>query len=368
MKEFIKILKERDYEYVRDGDKIVVTHNGSVFLDNLEKLSENIKFANDGSVFLGKLKELPENIIFANKYGVDLHNLKKLPENTKFANGGYVNLRKLKELPKNSTFANGCGSVFLDNLKKLPENITFTNKGGVDLRNLKKLPETTKFENNGYINLANLETLPETIKFTNGGYIDLRNLKSLPENTTFTNKGGVYLCNLKELPKTTKFANNGQVILNSLANKTITYNGKSVNIIVVDGYTMIVKGRKSKGDFTIYNTEYLVGSNSTFNYSKCIVAEKGGYFAHGRTIKEAIEDVNFKYLQETLDVKQLVKDIKDCGYITSNDYRLLTGACRLGVDRFMVLNNITDDKLPIDKAKKLVEGHYGYAKFMELLG
>jgi len=306
MEKFIKTLREKGYEYMRDGDKIIVTHNGYVDLRNL--------------------KELPENITFANRWGVYLRSLKKLPETTKFANGGSIDLCRLKELP---------------------ENITFANKGCVYLYNLKELPGTTTF--------------------INGGNVNLRNLETLPENITFANKGCVYLCNLETLPKTTKFANNGRVMLNSLGNKTITYNGKPINIIVVDGYTMIVKGQKSKGDFTIYNTEYLVGSNYTFN-SKCIIAEKGGYFAHGDSIKEAIEDVNFKYLQETLDVKQLVKDIKDCGYITSNDYRLLTGACRLGVNNFMELNNITDDKLPIDKARKLVKGNYGYEKFMELLG
>jgi len=288
MKEFIKILKEKGYSYVRNGYGITITHNGG---------------------------------------GVDLRNLKKLPENITFDNKGYV---------------------YLPNLEKLPENTKFTNGGGVDLGRIKELPENTTFANKGYVYL--------------------RNLKKLYENITFANGGSVYLHNLKELPETTKFANGGYVGLNRLDNKTITYNGTSVNIIVVDFSTMIVKKKKSKGDFTIYNTEYLVGSTNKSNNIKCIVAEKGGYFAHGDSVKEAIEDVNFKYLQKTLDVKQLVKDIKDCGYITSNDYRLLTGACRLGVNNFMKLNNITDDKLPIDKAKKLVEGNYGYTKFMELLG
>jgi len=326
MKKFITILNERGYDYVRNGDFITITHNGYVYLPNIKILPEDITFENNGSV--------------------DLYSLKKLP--------------------KGATFANG-GSVYLHGIKELPESITFANKGNVDLYNLEKLSEATKFVNGGAINLYSLKKLPKDIIFANGGGVFLDNLKKLPESITFANKGSVALCSLKELPRTTKFANGRSVMLDMLANKTITYNGKSMNIIVVDGYTMIVKGQKSKGDFTIYNTEYLVGSTNTLNIAKCIIAEKGGYFAHGSTIKEAIEDVNFKYLQKTLDVKQLVKDIKDCGYITSNDYRLLTGACRLGVNNFMKLNSITDDKLPIDKAKKLVEGHYGYVKFMELL-
>ena len=73
---------------------------------------------------------------------------------------------------------------------------------------------------------------------------------------------------------------------------------------------------------------------------KCIIAQRGNYYAHAETIKKAIDDVNFKYLQENLDISVLVSEIKERGTVTANDYRLLTGSCSFGVNQFLKENNM----------------------------
>ncbi len=137
---------------------------------------------------------------------------------------------------------------------------------------------------------------------------------------------------------------------------------KEIAVKCMDGYCMEILSKKSKGEFTIYDCKY-------FESQKVVkVAEKCGYFAHGETIKEAIEDVNFKYLQETIDLDNYVSDIKEKGYLTVVDYRLLTGACSDGCREFLNAKSIKVEKMPIKEALKLTSGAYGGEKLRELLG
>jgi len=126
MDTFIKILKEKGYEYVRNGGRIVVTHKGDVFLDKLKKLSKNITFANGGDVDLGNLKKLPGATKFANKGDVFLDKLKELPETAKFANSGGVYLRNLKKSHENKKFIVGKYTIIVKK-KKSKGNFTICN-------------------------------------------------------------------------------------------------------------------------------------------------------------------------------------------------------------------------------------------------
>ena len=62
----------------------------------------------------------------------------------------------------------------------------------------------------------------------------------------------------------------------------------------------------------------------------------------------------------------LVDEIKDRGYVTSQDYRLLTGACREGINHFKEKNGITKDKISIEDLKEILPSNYGYEKFIGL--
>ena len=74
--EFINVLKqEKKYLYEIQGDKIIVTHNGSVFLGSLETLPPGVEFRNGGSVWLDSLENLPPGVEFRNDGGVRLGSL-----------------------------------------------------------------------------------------------------------------------------------------------------------------------------------------------------------------------------------------------------------------------------------------------------
>ena len=256
-------------------------------------------------------------------------------------------------------------NIYLPSLTSLPENTKFENRGSVYLGSLTSLPENTKFENQGSVDLPNLTSLPENTKFENQGSVDLSNLTSLPENTKFENQGSVYLSNLTSLPENTKFENQGSVYLGSLEGKHV-YRGGSFDFRNIDGYTMIVDPPKKVGEFILMKARYLRGGDLD-KLPKCFVAKRGKFSAHGETARDAIEDVGFKYAQASLDVGKLVSEIKKSGHVSMNDYRLLTGACRLGCERFIKENGLElGESVELGQALELVRGEYGGDRMAEL--
>ena len=101
---------------------------------------------------------------------------------------------------------------------------------------------------------------------------------------------------------------------------------------------------------------------------RAFVAKRGDFNAHGNTVKEAVSDLLFKE-QQAMDVSEHVKRVKEQGYVTPNDYRLLTGACRQGTEQFLHANGFTwEDRLPIGEVCKLVKDQFGGSRFIELMG
>ena len=128
---------------------------------------------------------------------------------------------------------------------------------------------------------------------------------------------------------------------------------------------MIIDSEHIKDDFTIYNARYFGGGNLN-DLESCYIAKRGKYYSHGKTIKQAIKDVNFKYLQEHTNLDELVSDIKDKQTVSVTEYRLLTGACRLEVNKFLEDNNIKTDILPLDKVLEIIKNQYGNEKMYKL--
>ena len=245
------------------------------------------------------------------------------------------------------------------------DGLVIHHQGGVNLDSLKALPEGIKFENQGGVYLGSLKVLPEGIKFENQGYVDLESLKALPEGIKFENQGGVYLNSLKVLPEGIKFENRGSVYLGSLDGKKVNYLGKNISLKQIDGETMIVRSQKKRGEFTVYKAEFFKGSECAKEF--CYVAERKGFYAHGESIKKAIEDCNFKWMCENLNLDDVIEKIKKDGFVTVPDYRLITGACQYGCDSFLENNGIKKDKFTIEEAIKLTKESWGGSKFAEEL-
>jgi hypothetical protein len=113
--EFIKVLDKERYSYKIEGDKVVVTHKGNVYLRSLTSLPPGVVFKNEAGVNLNSLGLLSPDVDFKNGGSVGLDALTSLPPGVVFRNGGYVGLDALTSLPPGVEF-NNRGYVYLDSL------------------------------------------------------------------------------------------------------------------------------------------------------------------------------------------------------------------------------------------------------------
>ena len=107
---FIKVLKSEEYSYEIEGDKIIVTDEGGVWLQSQTSLPSGVVFKNEGDVYLRALTSLPPGVVFENGGDVDLRALTSLPPGVEFKNGRHVFLKSFTSLPPGVEFKNG-GSV-----------------------------------------------------------------------------------------------------------------------------------------------------------------------------------------------------------------------------------------------------------------
>jgi len=258
------------------------------------------------------------------------------------------------------------GDVNLYSLTTLPAGTKFENQGGVYLSSLTTLPAGTKFENQGGVYLNSLTTLPEGTKFENQGGVYLSSLTTLPAGTKFENQGGVYLYSLTTLPEGTKFENQGGVYLYSLTAEKQAYQGKDITLHHIDGYTMLIESEKIKKGVTICKARYF-GGGVIDKLESCYLAKVGNHWAHGKTVKEAIQDATDKAVID-MDQSEVVAEIKASGKVTLAQYRAITGACREGCRQFLQSIGKPDaTELSIEEVKELVKGHYGYDRFIEAI-
>ena len=385
-KKFLQHLKEWQIAYVDGGNCITILgghvylhsltslpegvkfdNQGNVYLHSLTSLPEGVKFDNQGNVYLHSLTSLPEGVKFDNQGDVYLHSLTSLPEGVKFDNQGNVNLHSLTSLPEGVKFDNQ-GNVYLHSLTSLPEGVKFDNQGDVYLHSLTSLPEGVKFDNQGYVNLHSLTSLPEGVKFDNQGNVYLHSLTSLPEGVKFDNQGNVYLHSLTSLPEGVKFDNQGDVYLDSLESSIQIYRGKKRVFRHIDGFTMLITSTHSRENVKIHKAKYF-GGGEISNLGDCYMAEIDNHFAHGVTVKSAVEDAKFKALKHS-DKREVLDQIAKTQTVSINDFRVITGACREGMRHHLANRGIDMsqiDSLPLDDALKAMSGSSFGDAFKEAL-
>lgn len=138
----------------------------------------------------------------------------------------------------------------------------------------------------------------------------------------------------------------------------ITPDGKTLKGI--DGIPTVIDHERKVGEFTVFKGSYLKGGKKVF------VALKEAFAAHGDSLKKAIEDCNFKFLQSTIDVEAYAQEVKERGVMTVMDYRLLTGACKSGCMHFLKQKGVKETEMELEKALELVQGSYGSERVNKL--
>lgn len=95
------------------------------------------------------------------------------------------------------------------------------------------------------------------------------------------------------------------------------------------------------------------------------LVSNGSVHAHGDTVEAATEDFKFKLVQEKFKNDPITGDT----IINVNYYRMMTGACKLGVEQWMKENNITVTEMKASELLVILEktNAYGATKFKSLL-
>ena len=133
--EFIKALDRKKYSYEIEGDKVVVTDDGAVWLTSLTSIPPGVVFKNANDVNLESLTSIPSGVVFRNRGFVYLNSLTSIPPGVVFRNRGWVYLGALTSLPPGVVFENG-GDV---NLKALTGDRFSKWKGNIEGIDSKRL-------------------------------------------------------------------------------------------------------------------------------------------------------------------------------------------------------------------------------------
>jgi hypothetical protein len=126
--EFIKILDEKGYSYVEEGNKIVVDCRGSIILNSIESLPSGVVFMNDGDVQLENVHILQSDIYFNNNGFIYLSNLYRIPPDVEFTNRGYIWFTSIRSISPDVEFKNE-GHV---NLQPLIDGVIDDWEGNID--------------------------------------------------------------------------------------------------------------------------------------------------------------------------------------------------------------------------------------------
>lgn len=157
--------------------------------------------------------------------------------------------------------------------------------------------------------------------------------------------------------------------VNNAALTILTYNGEPV--YVVDGIPCVFK--------TVHDVWAKVDviNKTDFTTWTAFIGKCKGFFAHGETLRKALQDAKEKYYRN-IDFETKKEELKAL-FSCSADKKLpvstlyewhgmLTGSCRFGRDEFMRTHAFKDDdRLTLKEFVNLTAAHFGGEKIKELL-
>ena len=89
--------------------------------------------------------------------------------------------------------------------------------------------------------------------------------------------------------------------------------------------------------------------------------------AHGYTVREAVDDLTYKKL-DNVNTDEIVAEIKKTGKVTRSQYRAITGACSFGTNKFCEQHNIQDlEEISLEELRKILIDDYGAERFWNLI-
>ena len=133
-----------------------------------------------------------------------------------------------------------------------------------------------------------------------------------------------------------------------------------------DGLLTIKISEKKRDNITIIKAVH-IDDLLDRNIKEIYIAKEGKLSAHGYTVREAIEDLTLKKL-DNVNIDEIVATIKETGKVTRSQYRAITGACSFGTNKFCEEHNIQDlEEIELKDLRKILINDYGAQKFWQLI-
>ena len=128
-----------------------------------------------------------------------------------------------------------------------------------------------------------------------------------------------------------------------------------------DGLLTIKISEKKRDNITIIKAVH-IDDLLDRNIKEIYIAKEGKLSAHGYTVREAIEDLTLKKL-DNVNIDEIVATIKETGKVTRSQYRAITGACSFGTNKFSEEHNIQDlEEIELKDLRKILINDNGAQK------
>ena len=140
-------------------------------------------------------------------------------------------------------------------------------------------------------------------------------------------------------------------------------------VVELDGIWTIKLSEKKRDNITIIKAIDIddIYNKNPDEIKEIYIAKEGELSAHGYTLREAIDDLTLKKL-DNVDVNEIVSEIKKTGKVTRSQYRAITGACSFGTNKFCEQHNIQDlEEIELSELRKILINDYGAKRFWELI-
>ena len=140
-------------------------------------------------------------------------------------------------------------------------------------------------------------------------------------------------------------------------------------VINVDGIWTIKLSEKKRDNITIIKAIDIdnIYANDVDKIEEIYIAQENDLSAHGYTLREAVDDLTLKKL-DNINTDEIVAEIKKTGRVTRSQYRAITGACSFGTNKFCEQHNIQDlEEISLDELRKILVDDYGAKRFWKLI-
>ena len=366
---------------IEELEKMMRKNGGNLNLSytQITSLPDNLKVR--GSLYLRntKITSLPDNLAVGDNLDLYGTPITTLPDNLAVGGGLWLNNTQITSLPDNLTVGGGL-DLTGTKITSLPDNLTVS--GWLDLSNTKitSLPDNLTVGGWLWLNNTQITSLPDNLTVGGNLYLSGTPITSLPDNLTVGGRLDLNYTPITSLPdnltvggdfdlgrtKITSLPDSLAVGLSVLSKSARIRNSKNYkhlqngdyvegNYLFADRILTHVKHAKKIGEYTFYVGK-IPGKNVLFD---------GKYYAHCKTFREGVRDVEFKrasdrgaeqYRSLTLD-SEVTKDEA----ITM--YRVITGACQQGTDAFVNSLRDTKDRYTVREMISITEGQYGARTF-----